>query len=99
MTGLPDIVRVAAAGIAFECLNARHEWRCGKCGRGNLGPVPKVGEACRVCGATVSVVLYLCGECGYPLNPGTPEERNGLHAGCLRKLLAISHDLERRWGL
>ena len=30
-----------------------YSYRCGHCARGLLGPLPKIGQRCRVCGAVV----------------------------------------------
>lgn len=42
--------------VSFVCMSTRLGWKCGKCGHGNLGPDPRVGQFCSVCRAHVACV-------------------------------------------
>ncbi len=43
--------------VAYTCQAYEYGWRCGRCGRGLLGVLPKVGKQCRVCKSKVSQVV------------------------------------------
>ena len=45
----------------YTCQCWHTGWRCGICGRGNLGPIPKRGQKCRVCLSTVYEVRAMRG--------------------------------------
>lgn len=50
-------VRKGREYVHYACMCVPFGWICGKCGRGNLGPLPKEGDQCRVCKAKVSQVI------------------------------------------
>lgn len=55
-----QIVKVlvrAKNGLLYNSMQTTYGWNCGKCARGNLGPLPKVGEHCRVCDSAVAAVI------------------------------------------
>lgn len=54
------VIRVdvrGAVGVTHPCNATEGGFRCGRCGKGNLGREPKKGDFCRVCGAEVSHVV------------------------------------------
>jgi hypothetical protein len=42
--------------VSYVCMATPLGWKCGKCGHGNLGPDPRVGQYCAVCRSHVSHV-------------------------------------------
>lgn len=44
------------SAISYTCMATALGWKCGKCGHGNLGPDPQVGQWCAVCRGRVACV-------------------------------------------
>lgn len=51
-------VRKGTVNLFYVCQQYwQGYWKCGKCGRGNLGFLPKKGDSCRVCKSKVVQVV------------------------------------------
>lgn len=50
-------VRKPHQGEHYTCQLTRRGWKCGHCGRGNLGFAPRDGQLCRVCLFRVSQII------------------------------------------
>ena len=52
------VVRKVRGGCLYICRAEPHGWRCGRCMRGILRPLPKRRDRCRVCDSLVAEIRY-----------------------------------------